>query len=90
METKEKSVRLIDANPIRERFEKWLAESREILDRHDEDEDAAYASYEAYDGCLSEIICADTVYAVPVVRCGYCKHMMPDGMCETIRYPAAS
>lgn len=24
-----------------------------------------------------------TIDAVPVVRCGYCKHMMPDGMCDT-------
>ena len=26
---------------------------------------------------------APTIDAVPVVRCGYCKHMMPDGMCDT-------
>lgn len=24
-----------------------------------------------------------TVDAVPVVRCGFCVHLMPDGMCET-------
>lgn len=56
-------IRLIDCTPIRERFEKWLSLSKEVLDRHDEDEDAAYASMEAYDACLYEIITAPTVEA---------------------------
>lgn len=66
MVKKMSEIRLIDCTPIRERFEKWLSLSKEVLDRHDEDEDAAYASMEAYDACLYEIITAPTVEAKPI------------------------